>query len=291
MRHKKKISDKNNLGIAIIFIILVLVLIIISGIFKIVSLVAQSRFDGKHRFTIGLSNKKSNISVVSFAPDNLSVSYLLINPDLMDGKGDLETKNIKVKELNIIKNLSIPVDAFIEFSSNDFGFLKPKDDKKSIDFKMQDIILNYKNIKTDLTVVDLLRLWVFYKTVPSHSVSGKDFTSGKNGFIISKVSSSLFNDYTVSQEKISIEIINGTEILGLGNRLAGLITNMGGNVVAVSTSDKPIEKSEISYFGEKTYTLERLVKILSFKTIVSDKQEISDITVKLGKDTVPFLMF
>lgn len=93
------------------------------------------------------------------------------------------------------------------------------------------------------------------------------------------------------REKISIAIVNGTGVAGLGNRIARLITNIGGNVVSVSTSDNLISDSEILYSKENNYTARRIAQILSFKINNKDNMDISDVTIFIGKNNLSNLLF
>ena len=185
------------------------------------------------------------------------------------------------------KLAAIPIDGFI-LVSNQNG---QKYAKQEVDSEIQSILLSYRDIKTDLTIIDVFRIWLFSKTLSSNSVSVKDIADFPNAVIEDKILSTLFNDYTFSQEKNSIEIINAADISGLGNRVARALTNMGGNVISVSTSDKTSQTSQILYFGDKTYTVEKLGKVLGLATFQTEKQGISDVTIILGKDSANYLPF
>lgn len=277
MKRKKKNVSNHNLKTAFIFFTLVFFLIFISGIFKIVTLIGQSKYDGVHRFTIAISyanSAKPLSEIISFAPDAYTISVLRIPINIKDKK---ETSKL----------VAIPIDGFVSVSNQN----KQKETKQDVDYKMQSILLNYRDIKTDLTIIDVFRIWFFSKTLSSNSVAVKDITDISNAMIKDKTLSTLFNDYTFSQEKNSIEIINAADISGLGNRVARALTNMGGNVISVSTSDKTTETSQILYFGDKTYTVEKLGKVLGLSTFKTEKQGISDVTIILGKDSVNYFPF
>ncbi|OGH41515.1 MAG: hypothetical protein A3H79_00025 [Candidatus Levybacteria bacterium RIFCSPLOWO2_02_FULL_36_8b] len=277
MKRKKKNVSENNLKTAFIFLTLVFFLIFISGIFKIVTLIGQSKYDGVHRFTIVISyinNAKHLTEIISFAPDTHTLSALRIPISLKSKK---ETSKLA----------AIPIDGFI-LVSNQNG---QKYAKQEVDSEIQSILLSYRDIKTDLTIIDVFRIWLFSKTLSSNSVSVKDIADFPNAVIEDKILSTLFNDYTFSQEKNSIEIINAADISGLGNRVARALTNMGGNVISVSTSDKTSQTSQILYFGDKTYTVEKLGKVLGLATFQTEKQGISDVTIILGKDSANYLPF
>ena len=66
--------------------------------------------------------------------------------------------------------------------------------------------------------------------------------------------------------------------------MARLITNISGNVVLVSTSQNMQGKSVILYKGKKSYTLERLSKLLGFDVMENKSQSLADIAIQIGKD-------
>lgn len=278
MKRKKKTEKSSNLGIAFLFVTLVFSLLIISILFKLISLIEKSKFDGKHSFNVSIQRNNSDFAVVSFLPENKSMSFLKVTPDNSSSLKDLQEKKIG-------RILGIPLDGNIKF--NKPATAGNKDPKK----EMQAALLNYKNIETDLNIVDIVRLWMYSRGISSYLINVKEVKTGLEQGTIDKISSSLFNDLTLSSERKSIEIINGTEVPGLGNRLARVIGNIGGNVVAVSTSDRLLYKSEILYFGEKNYTTDRVKKVLGINVISTEKSGISDITVKVGKDMLPDLPF
>lgn len=280
---KKTFKEGYSLRIAFLFSALVFCLFVISTSFKIVSIAAKSKFDGQHRFTIGVYKEKSFFYTISFSPENQTISLL----NIPDGQISLTKDSEGLDEIKLGKYLAIPVDDFIYYSSDKEGKKEIENDK--VDDIIFDILVNYRNVKTKLTVIDVFRLWMYARVIPPRFVLTKEFPKDQEQFLIDKVVSTLFIDYSLSLEKKSIHIINGTEILGLGNRIARLLTNAGANVVAVSTSEKKIETSEILYSDKKNYTTDKIGKVLGIKAIKLEEGEgISDITIKLGKNALQY---
>lgn len=272
MRRKIRINNsQQSLKTAFIFVILVAVLIVISLIFKIIYVINQSKFDGAHRFTIAIYNDQK-VNVLSFSPENYSVSGL-----------EITSKSKNLRDFDIVKNLAIPIDGIVKYKVSNI-----KTDS-NVESQVTSMILNFRNLETDITIIDLARFWLLSRSIPNRSFFlekidlSKDDVSGKV--------SSMFTDNTFLLEKNSIEIKNGTNVFGLGGRLARVITNMGGNVISVLTSKSEIKNSEILYTGEKTYTVEKLSKVLGFKTSKVEDTGISDITIKIGKDALSKLKF
>lgn len=261
MRKKKVKTQKNNTKIAIVFFIFVIAIVLTSLIFKVIAVVAQSKFDGNHRFTISVSNDK-NLEVVSFSPNNHSISILRIEEENKDPK-------------TIGQFLKIPIDGFVKGSS-----LKTN---KDVAVLMSNVFFNYNNIKTNLNLIDILRLGLVSKTTPLNNIITYSLSSSLEEKKVDKIVAKLFKDEEIEKENKSVEIINTTQVMGLGGRLARLITNMGGNVIQVSTKN-PEKISYVLYTGRKTYTVKRLNEVLGFKLVQMDKKFIADIRIVLGED-------
>ncbi len=265
MRAKKSKSRNNNTRIAIFFFVFIVIVFLISFFLKAALVIKHGKFDSNNRFTISVSSK-GTFKLISFSPTG-SISILKL-----DG-------NIKKEDIN--KFLQIPIDGEISQIVND---------NEKIPTLMKDALFGYKDIKTDLTIIDILRLFLFSRNVSPNLIYSKNVSADMSAGEVDKIVSSLFQDASVQKENMAIEIINGTDVTGLGNRLARLITNMGANVIIVGTSDVPEETSVISY-SKKNYTVEKLGKLLGFKLVKKDKRELANITITIGKDGLSKLHF
>jgi hypothetical protein len=67
--------------------------------------------------------------------------------------------------------------------------------------------------------------------------------------------------------------------------------NVGGNVISVENGESLQKMSSISYYGEKTKTVERLEKIIGTISTKRERQDLSDIIVTLGTDTKESVLF
>jgi hypothetical protein len=98
-------------------------------------------------------------------------------------------------------------------------------------------------------------------------------------------------DASVYQENQTIQVINAADVYGLGSRLATLITNIGGNVVLVSTSDETIQNSKIVYSGKESYTAKKISDYLGILTQQSDQRGVADVIITIGRDKAGSLKF
>lgn len=264
-----KSKQGKSLNLAVVFSAIFILLILISLTCKVINVFQKSNFTGENHFTVSVTSEEDKVSLVSFAPKSNSIFILNI-------------KEAKNKNLSSI--LEIPIDGEINantqitdknLKSSFFGFLIPFSVKK-----------------TNLTAVDLARLWMYSNSVPVNGIYEREISVDED---ILKLKSlgvySYFIDQAIAEEKIGIEIVNGTEIFGLGNKLASFISNMGGNVVMVSTSEKTEDKSRIDYFGEENYTLKKISRILNLKPNKVEKRKLGDIIIVIGKDSLDKLKF
>ena len=259
---KQKESALSNTKIAIVFFAFLAFIVGISLIFKFTTLLRNGQFDDSRSFTLSITNGK-NTQVVALSPDFKSITIFKLNGD------------IKSEEAGRL--LEIPIDGIISSDSLDLN-----QKINSLFFKA---IINYNKLKTKLTIIDFLRIIIFARTVPESSINivivGDGGELGSNGIV-----GNLVNDSSIENDHKTIQVINGTGVNGLGNRLAKLITNMGGNVILVVTENNPIKKSMITYIDKKTYTVERLQKVLGYRAIKEPNNTMSDITIIIGEDSV-----
>lgn len=276
MRRKKLINQGKTLRMGFVFLGLVFFLIIGSFISKLIDIAKLSLFDGEHRFTVLLqevSDKEKN-TLVSFAPDTKSISVLTV-----DG-----VENGNVHKLSLI--LGVPIDGFIVFSS-----LQNKKHVNSgyIQSFLRQGIWQQGISQTNLTFFDFARLWFFTRSISDYEIAYDTYhaslsTKALSDAVLDKLVGELFMDDTLSKEKMSIHIVNASGVTGLGNRIARLFTNSGGNVIAVSTGESILSKSEVGYTGKDSYTLKRVIKLLNCKTKILKNQAISDIIITVGID-------
>lgn len=241
-----------NLQFAVLFLILLVGIILISFIFRAFFLVKETKFDGSSHFTLRL-NEKGKVQYVSFSPQN-------------SGLGILTFRNMEPP-------FEIPVDASTS-SQNEIvqGNLKIYFLKMIFDFKDQ----------KEVNSIDYFRLFLFTETVKDSSVSFAQINKDTDRTKIDSYISSFFTDLRIQDEKLNIEVVNSTDISGLGNRFANLISNTGANVILVSTGDLR-NTSEIQY-SESSYTVDKLSKILKFKKNKISKKSLADVTIVIGKD-------
>lgn len=265
MTHTKK--EANNLSLAVIFIGVILFFISLSILFKMFFLFRQSQFDGSNKFNVQIVDSKKT-EIISFSPKENSISVLKLDRRV---EGDLS------------KNLEIPIDGIIVFKNYQFN-------DSNISSALIHSIFSFGNTRFKLTSIDLIRLTLFSRKVPRNSIYIKELMQNYTDTQRFNVLYLIFKDPLIFTENNSIEIINATDVFGLGNRLATLISAIGGNVIFVKSQD-PQSKSKIQYLGNKNHTIERISKYLNFPAEQIKSRGVSDVIITIGKDSLKNLKF
>jgi hypothetical protein len=255
---KRKKNGNSNLKLAGLFVVLVLGLIILSTLFKFFLIVKASKFDGTHNFIVSFVGAGKS-RVVSFSPQNKSLSIL----------------DVKNSRENPSKFLEVPVDG--EIISKDLN-------KAKISSTLLKSLLSLGKPLHNLTILDALRLFIFSETVSVNNIKERELSADLNDAQKSTLISLSFTDPSIYQENQTIEIINAADAYGIGGRLATLVTNIGGNVILVSTSDRVAQNSKIVYYGNKSYTVKKLSDYLDILAEKSDKRRVADVIITIGKD-------
>ena len=269
MRKKRKLRKGNNTKVAIIFIAFVAFIVSASLVFKFIYILSQSKFDDSKKFTLAVSNKKAQ-EVILFSPGSAKVTAISSSLTILKLENDIA--------IPASQFLAIPVDGFVRSEILDLN--------QKIETLLAKMILNYKKMQTNLTMVDLIKLFVFAKRLPERETNVKNIPKDISIGEIDSMVTRLVNDEQIEKDSKTIQIINGTNVAGLGNRLARLVTNIGGDVIIVATANRPQKYSEITYIDDKSYTAERLGEILGFRTIKVSDRKIADITIIIGEDSI-----
>lgn len=246
-----------NLKFAAVFFVLVVGLIAVSLFFHGIIFLKDSKFDGSSHFTLEVKRDSGRkIQIISFSPKNSTIGILT-----------LENVDPKVFE--------IPVDATVQSNLN-FN-------KQNIRNNLFRTISDFKDQK-EVNFIDIFRLSLFLGTVKDSAITEKYLNSQTEKVDVDSIVSTFFIDPQISDEKLNIEIINSTNEFGLGNKLANYVSNMGGNVILVSTGDEK-KQSEIN-FVQSSYTVGKLRSILHFKAVQVQKKSLPDIVIIIGNDSI-----
>lgn len=323
-RQEQKNKRRRKVFIFIkLFFYLILLGFIFFIAFSFLKLTKESSLNKDLRSTIILATKP--ILVLSFEPQGdftvISIpekTYLEVNRGfgsyrlgavwdlgVMEGlKGELLAETVQ-------EFLGVPIDGWLGSKSDSWlispkqeNFLQEKNELTSWSrlLKPQELLNSYRNLETNLTFVDLVRLWFSAKFTRFDKIKFVDLESGSalttltladgtkvfaadqktvDGLLVD-----LFKEQKIVQEHLTLEILNGTEKAGLANRLARLITNLGGDVVSVTNSQEKIGRCQIKGKNQalESYTGQLLAKIYNCVKIANQTEARADLQVAIGQD-------
>jgi len=259
---RKKQKSSNNLRFALYFILVILFFGGLSLAFKLGVVLRNSTFDGNHRYNLEFKEGKK-ASIVSFSPQTNTISIVNV-------KGEIGE--------SVNKNLSIPIDAVVKKTSSI--------DSSNVFFRVFNLFPQTFTTDSKPTFIDVFRLMIFAKSVPEDSISEATIDTSSNDLLKQQILSPLVLDKSIVDEKKTIEIINSTEIPGLGARLAIILNNIGGNIILVVTSEKPQKESQIIYYNKDSYTVDRISSILGFRKFKKEGKAIADVIITIGEDQI-----
>ncbi|HUQ85465.1 MAG TPA: LytR C-terminal domain-containing protein [Candidatus Limnocylindrales bacterium] len=261
---KNHASTENNNSLKTFFVYFIIVALIVGGALVVRSffILSQSRFDGSN-ITVAVSQNKKIVSIIGVDSSKKIISILKTD------KVNIPLDNLAAK-LGLISESYIDSVDYLDANSTDTFFLK------SINVA--------DGIRSDLTIFDKIRLWFISKNVSENNIKKENITALTDKILIDQQIKTLFTDSNLVSENLSIQIINSTEIPGLGQNLERVILNRGGNVVSVSSSRSKSPNSIIDYFVRNSYTSNKLHKILRYPLKKTDSKTIADIVIIIGED-------
>jgi hypothetical protein len=262
MHTKTAPKESKSLKTFFLYTFLVLFVIGVSLAIKVFFVIQQSTYNGKNQFIVAVTKNGIVEDVISFQPNNLTISVL-----------QLKGKPVSLTDLG--KTVGIIPNAYV--TANDtLPQPNPSD-------TLTAVALRYNMLKTNLTLIDLARLLIFSKRTSSNDITIESVTLSKNETAVDETVKNLFVDEGIVADNLSIQIINASDKPGLGGRLETVITNMGGNVISLSTSHSISKGSKIEYFGETSYTLEKLHSLLGFPIKKLQRETLGDIVITIGE--------
>jgi hypothetical protein len=158
-------------------------------------------------------------------------------------------------------------------------------------------ILEMRNVmKTTISIKKFYELGNFVKGIPADRLVTREITRGyfEDMSIVDEELKDISFESTVSAERYSIAVLNGTEFKGLAGFGSRVVDNAGGRVVAVNNSDILYENSYVIAQEPASYTVGYMADVFGISNIMSkdDAFEFSDneldradVVIILGLDT------
>lgn len=249
-----------------VFLLIFIVLVAGSIIYRVVDEVVNSTYRYNSYSLLIVSKDTKYISVDK---DGKSAVFLAL--------GDIRSFVKGKKPIEASFALGIPVDAIITDNNppqNLIGFSSTKNIWRMVVGQG----ITFKNINR----FDIFKL----SSAVNTAVKDNRVEVRLNIFNQKEVKEKIANnlaDSKVVNAAYTIEIDNGTNINGLGNLMAGILSKRGYNIISVRTSTQP-DNSYIAYPEKKNEYVESLSSLTQFPIVKEKKSQAADITIFLGDD-------
>lgn len=260
------------------------------------------------KFTTNIVMKDSSVSFFSYNPQEKKISVINLpdnlEVDVTAGMGrwqlssvfDLGESEKKGGGVIFLKKtlatlLGVPVDGVLIFDSQGNNLEKFR--------KEINVLALLKNIKSDLSLLDILKLKLALSSVRFDKVEitnleklnildEASLADGTKVYISDPVKLdsvvSEFSDGLISKEHKSVAVFNATNTPLLAQSAGRLITNLGANVIVLANSNKKSERTYI--LADKSDTANRLLQIFDPKGCTYDKKCEKISTEDLGSSSV-----
>jgi hypothetical protein len=260
--HHKPSPARNNMRLIVIFCAVVFSVITLSLLFRLFFLIKESKVDKAKTFTVSFIYK-NDLDIVTISSSEKKISYLKIR-----GQGSINDKKIASGVL--------PDAVFI--------LTDPFSDSYQLSSYFYSSVFHGATSSSPLSPYDLLRLSVLAQSIPQSAVTQESMSLPVEENKIDTIVTRMLIDPSIVQDDRTISIVNATGVIGLGTKLGRVFSNMGLNVVSVVNGDALKDRSAITYFNTKSYTVNRLSSLLHLDPTENTKQGLSDIILTLGKD-------
>lgn len=254
-------SLKTVYGYLLIVFSVVVIGLIVRGIF----IYQNSTFNPEQQYVFAVIDQGSVKQIISINPQTPSLTRMIIN-------------DTRVPYISLAKSYGIGTDAFIETNTL-------IDANTDINALLLESLQKKHVISTNMTVIDLSRLLLVTKDITTSNTDTLDLTLSETDATTNTTIAQALTDPIIATENVSIQVINATSVSGLGQRLGRVLTNRGANVVDVTSSRTLEKKSTITYFGEQSYTLQRVIAMLQYPATETLQRPIANIVIILGEDS------
>jgi hypothetical protein len=203
-------------------------------------------------------NTDDKTAVKISLPDDISVQtaygYGLYKLKAVYSLGELDKRGGKVLMATITDLLGVPVDGFINNLEINTG--------KETSFNYYDlftVIKNFYELRPDkIKSLDL-----------NHYLTELVLESGESVKMVDQqkfdfLSAGLFGENRLQAENLKIEVLNAGTVLGLGNKAARILANMGLAVVSVANTEYPVGECEVKAV-KASLTASRIAQIFGCK--------------------------
>lgn len=247
----------------------VVLLVFAASAYRFTSLILDSSFKN-NSFSILYVSKESKI--INVDEKEMSVSFLSVG----DTRSIIKGKNTFVASVA----LGVPINGIVY------------DENQSQDPNLGDfaslrnearLILSFKTYYKNMNEYDLHRVLSIARSADKDKTKNYKVDLFDND--IDEKIEGAFLDRTIRDSNHSVEIINGTDINGLANSVASVVSKKGFNVVFLQSENTSFDDSSyIGYEFEGDSYTKYLEQFTNFEIKKKTHSKTSDVTIFLGAD-------
>lgn len=263
----KKAAQNTNKSLKTFYLYAVIVFLFIgvSLVVKGFYIVQQSKFDPAHHFTLAITQHNNVKEILSFQPQTPAVSVLAIQDNAIP-------YSLLAKKFGIVTDGYIQADDTMQLGTDISIFLWSS-------------IVHTASWQSNVTLIDKIRLLFLARSITTNNKIVEQISLATQSSDANTTIMNSLTDQDIATENISIQIINATNVSGLGQRLARVLTNLGANVIDIATAQKTQEKTTIAYYGSDSYTLNRIHRLLGNVPVYKlSRRTIAAMVITIGND-------
>ncbi len=249
-----------------IFLLAVLIAAFASTSYKLFLLIKESSFkhdsfnlliEGKNSYLVHLEKREKKMSIIDF----MRLGRIFNNKNRIEAS----------------LTVNIPIDGKISYDAQNKEELLPP--AKLV----PGVFLSSERYKFEnINQFDLLKFIFFSSLVRGADRVYLDINSGGDTGISSQELFDSFGDREIINEKVSIEIINATDIDGLGAKISQILKNSGYNVIAISTGKG--KKTAVITKKRGSATVKKLSNFFNTRAVEGERSGIADVSLIIGQD-------
>lgn len=266
-------EKKNSLFYVKIFLVVFAAIFFIAVIFRIYSSYASRQFADNSFNILVISDKY--VGVVGVDDGDKRINSAIVTEDL----DSIKKRNIFIQSINF----GIPIHAYIAFPEG----VEAQNPTKNL-FSLgniKNISINPAIIKKNISLFDWIRLYNLSNNIDENRVNIKTYATITDlSKLLSSEDETFFRNSDLVNRKTSLQIINGTKINGLGNRVGDMFSRFGFNVVSVTTNS--FDRSVVYYSEESSLKDALLVaKSFDFPVEKSNEYDVAAVTLIVGEES------
>ena len=240
---------------------------------------------------VSLDPKEHSVTVVRF-PDDLYVLEVVPNYGAYKMAsvykvGELDRRGGLVLSWTVSGLLGVPVDGYLVVNRRIGAqiksfFLSPRilfDSPSDLNFfDRVRFVLALEQVRFDkINEVDLGKMATALVLADGSAVLGVDKEQ------LDSLFAGYFGETGLREEGKRVEVLNSTPVVGLGNRAARVLTNIGLSVINVGSISDTLSQCEVRTNNIKSLTVRRMANIFSCKIITRAVEDRADVTLVLSK--------